>query len=47
MVRAFRRVLSREPKPAEAGELSRYAGRNGLEQACRILLNLNEFSFVD
>ena len=47
MVRAFRRVLSREPNPAEAGELSRYAGRNGLEQACRILLNLNEFSFVD
>jgi hypothetical protein len=47
IARAFRLVLSRELTTAEAGELGRYAGRNGLQQACRILLNLNEFSFVD
>jgi hypothetical protein len=47
VVRAFRLVLSRRPTPEEAAELGRYADRNGLPQACRILLNLNEFCFVD
>ena len=47
IVRAFRLALSRRPNPTEAGELGRYAEKNGLPQTCRILLNLNEFSFVD
>jgi hypothetical protein len=47
IIRAFRLALSRRPSPAEVGELGRYAQRNGLPQACRILLNLNEFLFVD
>jgi mono/diheme cytochrome c family protein len=45
--RAFRLALSRVPKAGEAAEIRRYAARHGLPQACRILLNLNEFSFVD
>jgi len=45
--RAFRLALSRKPSLTEAGELMRYTERNGLPQMCRILLNLNEFSFVD
>ena len=45
--RAFRLVLSRPPSVEEAAELGRYAARHGFPQACRLLLNLNEFSFVD
>ena len=45
--RAFRLALSRQPTSVEAGELGVYAAKNGLPQTCRILLNLNEFSFVD
>ena len=45
--RAFRLALSRRPTSAEVGELGVYAAKNGLPQTCRILLNLNEFSFVD
>jgi hypothetical protein len=47
MVRAFRLALSRAPSAEEAVELGRYAARHGVPQACRILLNLNEFSFLD
>jgi hypothetical protein len=45
--RAFRLALSRRPSPAELEQLGAYAERNGLSQTCRILFNLNEFSFVD
>jgi hypothetical protein len=45
--RAFRLALSRRPSPAELDQLGAYAERNGLPQTCRILFNLNEFSFVD
>ena len=45
--RAFRLALSRAPSAEEAAELGRYATLHGLSQTCRILLNLNEFSFVD
>jgi hypothetical protein len=47
VARAFRLALSRVPSAVESAELGRYAARHGLAQACRILLNLNEFSFVD
>jgi len=45
--RAFRLALSRKPTQLEAQELGAYAASNGLAQTCRIILNLNEFSFVD
>lgn len=45
--RAFALALSREPRPDELGPLIDYARREGLENACRVILNLNEFSFVD
>jgi hypothetical protein len=47
LVRAFRLVLSRAPSETELEELAAYTARNGLAQTCRILLNLNEFLFVD
>lgn len=45
--RAFQLALAREPKPDELAALEDYAKREGLENACRVILNLNEFSFVD
>jgi hypothetical protein len=47
MRRAFLLAVSREPKPDEVAPLVDYAKRDGLENACRVILNLNEFSFVD
>jgi hypothetical protein len=47
VVRAFRLALSRRPSPAELEQLGAYAERHGLPQTCRIIFNLNEFSFVD
>jgi hypothetical protein len=44
---AFNVALSREPKPDELAPLIAYAKREGLENICRVILNLNEFSFVD
>ena len=45
--RAFTLALSRDPKPDELAPLIAYAKREGLENTCRVILNLNEFSFVD
>ncbi|RFC46373.1 MAG: Protein of unknown function (DUF1553)/Planctomycete cytochrome C [Verrucomicrobia bacterium] len=47
LIRAFRLALSRVPSETELEELSAYMARNGLAQTCRIILNLNEFLFVD
>lgn len=44
---AFVLALSREPKKDELAALITYAQREGLENTCRVILNLNEFSFVD
>ena len=44
---AFELALSREPAADEAAALVDYAKREGLENACRVMMNLNEFSFVD
>ena len=44
---AFRIAFQREPSREESEELSRYAAQHGLENASRVLLNLNEFVFVD
>ncbi|MBL9185558.1 MAG: DUF1553 domain-containing protein [Verrucomicrobiaceae bacterium] len=44
---AFLLALAREPNAEELTALEAYAKREGLENACRVILNLNEFSFVD
>lgn len=45
--RAFQLAFAREPSAEELTALETYAKREGLENACRVILNLNEFSFVD
>ncbi len=47
VVRAFTLALSRPPTDDELASLSAYAAKDGLENACRVILNLNEFTFVD
>ncbi|HEV7402922.1 MAG TPA: PSD1 and planctomycete cytochrome C domain-containing protein [Chthoniobacteraceae bacterium] len=44
---AVRRILLREPTAEEAARLTAYADRHGLAALCRVLLNSNEFLFVD
>ena len=44
---AFRTALQRAPTDAERMALARYAEQHGLPNACRLVLNLNEFVFVD
>ena len=44
---AFQLALSRRPTPEELAELTPYAKMYGLPGLCRILMNLNEFVFVD
>lgn len=44
---AFRLALGREPSAAEGAALVAYAKEHGLANACRVVLNLNEFAFVD
>jgi hypothetical protein len=44
---AYRLILQREPTPEESRRVSEYAARHGLPNACRILLNSNEFMFLD
>jgi hypothetical protein len=44
---AFRLALGRSPTPAELEPLQRYGREHGLANLCRVLMNLNEFVFVD
>ena len=44
---AFTMALCRAPGDEELAPLVEYARRHGLANACRVLLNLNEFVFVD
>ena len=44
---AFFRTVGRAPNTNEAADLTAYAKLHGLANACRLLFNLNEFSFVD
>lgn len=44
---AFRLALGRRPTPEEQAALVRYSQEHGFGQACRVILNLNEFAFVD
>jgi hypothetical protein len=43
---AYRLALLREPDAAELRLLVDYAARHGMANACRVLLNCNEFAFV-
>jgi hypothetical protein len=43
---AYRLALGRDPRPHEETALGDYARRHGLANACRVLLNCNEFVFV-
>jgi hypothetical protein len=45
--RAIRIALGREAQGDEVKVLAEYAERFGWENTCRVLFNLNEFSFVD
>lgn len=45
--RAFTLATQRPPTDAERRDLASYAEHYGLPAACRVLLNLNEFVFVD
>jgi mono/diheme cytochrome c family protein len=44
---AFRLALGREPTMPERDALESYARDHGLPNACRVILNLNEFVFID
>ena len=44
---AFRLALSRPPRDEEAKLLGEHAAAHGLESACRLIWNLNEFVFID
>ena len=46
-VAAFQQILLREPTESERAMLTEYIQRHGLANACQILLNSNEFLFVD
>jgi hypothetical protein len=44
---AFRAAVGRPPTDQEKRTLAKYAADHGLANACRVILNLNEFVFVD
>ena len=44
---AYRLALSRTPSAEESRALSTFTREQGLVNACRVILNLNEFAFVD
>src|SRR5262245_56274821 len=43
---AYRLGLGRAPTAKESAALTAYAVRHGMANACRVLLNCNEFMFV-
>jgi hypothetical protein len=43
----YRFTLNREPTPCETQAVGAYIDKHGLANACRLLLNSNEFLFVD
>jgi len=47
VTRAFQLALARRPDPEELAAVAAIAEAHGLPNACRTILNLNEFSFVD
>jgi len=45
--RLFRVILQRVPTPEEARRLAEYADRHGLANGCHVLINGNEFLYLD
>jgi mono/diheme cytochrome c family protein len=45
--RAFRLATGRAPRAEEKEKLTAFALHHGMANACRVILNLNEFTFVD
>ena len=43
----FHQAIGRLPQQKELDELAQYAEQHGAANACRIILNLNEFLFID
>jgi mono/diheme cytochrome c family protein len=43
----YRLILLRSPTPEEASEMTPYLAVNGLSNVCRLLVNCNEFLYVD
>jgi hypothetical protein len=44
---AYRLALARAPTAEESKAIVDYAQKHGLANACRLIFNLNEFTFVD
>ena len=44
---AFRIAFQRTPTEQEKTALADYAAKHGLANACRLIVNMNEFAFVD
>jgi hypothetical protein len=44
---AYRLALGRPPRDSEGRALGDYAAKHGLPNACRLLVNTNEFMFID
>ena len=44
---AWRLAFGRSPQPDELASLAAFADRHGLPSACRLILNMNEFVFID
>jgi hypothetical protein len=44
---AFELALGRPPNASEAADFATYAGQHGLANLCRVILNSNEFMFVN
>jgi hypothetical protein len=47
IVAAYRLALGRDPRDQELADLTAYAAKHGLANACRLLWNTNEFVFID
>jgi len=44
---AYRLALARPAKSSEIATMVEFLRREPLEQMCRVILNLNEFAYVD
>jgi hypothetical protein len=47
ITRAFQLSTGRRPSPDQLSALTQYEVEYGMENLCRLILNLNEFVFVD
>jgi hypothetical protein len=47
VARAFRLLLGRDPRPDELARFSAFARQHGLANACHVIVNSNEFLYID